>query len=140
MSGLFILVSLISVFRVGYLLLHPDKPRHGLIRPTTAVVICALILSYINLSLAHVRHFAEETASEIQAECNEQRRCPQRIEGWTRRGDRYSSQTKYGRWVEWPILYHTDGQQFEVLLYKTFDLGERWTGGVAKPLAKRDVN
>lgn len=135
-SGLYVLVGLFSIFRVGYLLLRPDTPRRSLIRPAMAVVICTLILSVISYSLTTARQFAEETASRVQAECSEQGRCPPFIEDWWPRGDRYSSQTKYGQLLQWPILYHTDGQTFEVRMYKALDFSELWTGGVDNPLAK----
>lgn len=127
-GGLFALVAFVSLLRIAYLLLHPDRPYPRLLRPALAVAICALALLHAHLSLVAVRTFARETAMHVQNICKMQRGCPMTIKGWQPRRDRYSSQMNYGRWVQWPVLYRSDGKHFEVRLYKAFDMGESWTG------------
>jgi hypothetical protein len=129
-GGLFFLIGMVSLFRIAYLLLHPDKPYARLLRPSIAAGICALAALYTHASLVPAREFASVTATRLQAECNRQNVCPRSIAGWQPRGDRYSSRIDYGKRVHWPVLYHSDGERFEVRLYKALDVGESWSGGV----------
>ena len=126
------LVGLVSIFRIGYLMLHHDKPRGRFIRPTMAAGICVMAMLHTHLSLVPARKLATDTASWAQAQCEERRSCPAAIEGWQPRHDSYSSQTRSGRWVKWPVLYRSDGKRFVVRLYKFLDVGETWAGGVAR--------
>ena len=134
LRGFLTLLALISVCRALYLLFHPEKPYLKLIRPSLTLLIAGLALIYIHGSLKPVRAFMNETATRIQAECNQQGQCPKALQGWSVRKDRYSSQIMNGSWIKWPVLYHTDGKNFELRLYKLLDDAEYISGGVSTPL------
>lgn len=132
-GALFLLVGLVSLVRIAWLLLRPERSRSMLLRPVLAVAICGLALAYTQASLVPAREFAREAAAAVQRQCDLERKCPAAIAGWPARHDAYSSQISVGQRVKWPLMYHSDGGQFHIWLYKALDVGEQWSGGVSPP-------
>ncbi len=131
-GGIFVIAAAYSLFRLASLFLRPGRSSYHFYRPTLTLAICMLVFAHVQLSLRPARAFAKKTASEVQAQCDIHRQCPKTIPDWTPRHDRYSSQTMYGSWVQWPVWYYSDGKRFEVRLYFLLDSGEQWEGGVSK--------
>jgi hypothetical protein len=96
-----------------------------------ALVVAAVPIVRVNPSLVPARAYALEVARHIQGLCVARGACPDRIEGWEPRKDRYQSQTLFdGSLLDWPVRYHTDGRSFEIELYICLDMMETWKGGV----------
>jgi len=132
-----VLFLIVSVFSVISILIHPlreNNERIKLVRPILSVTICALAFLHTHLSLHPARIYVNELSKHIQKQCNRQSQCPASIPGWPSKSGHYSSASTYGSYVKWPILYHSNGSEFELRLYIALDIGESSTGGVQKAL------
>ena len=131
-AALLIWVGAFCVIRILLLFAQMNRPRIRFLRPTLTLLVCVLTFMHMHISLRPARAFAEKTASEIQAQCKAHRQCPRVIDGWEPRHDRYSSQVMVGQWVRWPVMYHSDGNKFDIWLYILLDTGEAWSGSVSR--------
>ncbi len=133
-NGIFFLIVFACSIRIGVLLLRPEKCYAKLTGPLLAIVICAAGIIIFRYSFDESRKFAKSVATEVQAECNRLGRCPPAIKGWEARHDMYSSQIQHGERIKWIFLYHTDGKEFWITIYRFFDIRENCMGGVGREL------
>jgi len=112
-----------------------SEQKIRLVRPVLTVAIFCLAILCVKASVKSADNYAIEMGKRIQAICNAQKICPERVEGWQDADRRawYSSVTSYGKYgAKFRIAYSIadDKQSFTISVRHNIDEGFRVSGGV----------
>jgi hypothetical protein len=113
--------------RRGWIYLLPPP------RSVLTIVFLALAFGAVHFSYLDAARFARNAATDIQRQCDRQRRCPDSVPGW-QTGPGPEKTTFAGSWARYWVEYRVadDHRTFVVHLHRNIDDGTRYSGGVGK--------